>query len=69
MNEGYKGTYLLMTFPWALVALFAVLRLTHVIGWSWWWVSAPVTAPFALVIVALILAAITDPLTKKRQKK
>lgn len=24
-----------------LVAIFVVLKLTHVINWSWWWVFSP----------------------------
>ena len=34
---------------------FVVLRLTRVIRWSWWWVTAPFWAGLALVIVILII--------------
>lgn len=34
---------------------FLVLKLTNVITWSWWWVTAPLWAP--LLFVVLILAA------------
>lgn len=34
---------------------FIVLRLTHVIDWSWWWVTAPLWAPLAVVIVILAI--------------
>lgn len=36
---------------------FVILKLTHVIDWSWWWVTAPFWMPLAiaLVIVAIIL--------------
>lgn len=30
-----------------LFMIFLVLKLTHVIGWSWWWVTVPLWAPFA----------------------
>jgi len=40
---------------------FVCLKLTHVIGWSWWWVTAPFWGVWALVIlivgVLLILGA------------
>jgi len=40
---------------------FLVLKLTHVIGWSWLWVTVPFWGVFALlaavVLVALISAA------------
>lgn len=36
--------------------VFIVLRLTHVIDWSWWWVLAPLWGPFAFILGFLILA-------------
>lgn len=43
----------------ALAIAFIVLRLVGVIGWSWWWVLAPVWMPAALIlgIVAAFLIA------------
>lgn len=43
-------------FTGALTIAFIVLKLTHVIDWSWWWVLSPIWISFALatVIVALI---------------
>ena len=39
-----------------------VLKLTHVIDWSWWWITAPLWGGLALffviLIVILIVAAI-----------
>lgn len=38
---------------------FVVLKLCHVINWSWWWVTAPFWIPVAFaVLFALILAVI-----------
>ena len=39
-----------------LALVFIVLKLTHVIAWSWWWVLAPLWIP--LVVVLVIFAAI-----------
>lgn len=36
-----------------LFVVFLVLKLTHVIDWSWWWITAPLWAP-ALVIVVML---------------
>jgi hypothetical protein len=39
-----------------LFLLFLVLKLTHVIDWSWWWITAPLwgpVAPVALVVGAM----------------
>ena len=41
-----------------LLVAFIVLKLTGVIGWSWWWVLSPLWIPIALVVVVLIIAAI-----------
>ena len=41
---------------WFLGALFLVfltLKLTNVINWSWWWVTAPLWGGIALAIVIL----------------
>jgi hypothetical protein len=32
---------------------FVVLKLTGVIDWSWWWVTAPFWGGFALIIAIL----------------
>lgn len=35
--------------------LFIGLKLTGVIDWSWWWVTAPLWGGFAFVVAAIIL--------------
>lgn len=29
--------------------IFLILKLTRVVAWSWWWVTAPLWAPFIVV--------------------
>lgn len=41
-------------FPLALTLVFVTLKLTNHIDWSWWWVLAPLWAPYA-VLLALFL--------------
>jgi hypothetical protein len=36
-----------------LFVVFLVLKLTHVISWSWWWVTSPLWISFALFFVIL----------------
>jgi hypothetical protein len=36
------------SFPVLLFLVFLVLKLTHVIAWSWLWVTCPLWASFAL---------------------
>lgn len=47
-----------------LFITFLVLKLTNVINWSWWWVSAPLWMPFSIItgiafiaIIVVIIAA------------
>lgn len=37
---------------------FIVLKLTHVIDWSWWWVLAPFWGGFALFGLILLIGFI-----------
>jgi hypothetical protein len=34
---------------------FVILKLCHVINWSWWWVTTPFWAPFAILAAAGIV--------------
>lgn len=47
-----------VTFPWAsiLFVVFLVLKLTDVIDWSWWWVTAPLWIPIAIIIIIFVVA-------------
>lgn len=46
-------------FTGLLFITFLVLKLTHVIDWSWWWVTAPLWGGIALVAVFFIILALT----------
>jgi phosphoglycerol transferase MdoB-like AlkP superfamily enzyme len=37
---------------------FIVLKLTGVITWSWWWVTAPLWGGFALCAVIVVAAVV-----------
>lgn len=47
-------------FPGILFVVFLILKLTGVIGWSWWWVTAPIWVPFALWLVIFCLYQAID---------
>lgn len=36
-----------------LTIVFIVLKLTHTIDWSWWWVLAPIWLGFAIGLTVL----------------
>jgi len=43
-----------------LFIVFLVLKLTEVIAWSWWWITAPLWMPITIVLVVLLfIAAVT----------
>lgn len=51
----------------ALFLVFLVLKLTSVIDWSWWWITAPLWIPAAfgavvleIIIVLLALAYLSE---------
>lgn len=35
---------------------FVVLKLCHVIDWSWWWVLSPFWIPIAILLAILVIA-------------
>ncbi|PWN62287.1 hypothetical protein [Chryseobacterium oncorhynchi] len=47
-----------ISFPALLGIVFIVLKLTHVIDWSWWWVTAPFWGSFALAVLIFIIYGI-----------
>ncbi len=52
-----------MTLPSALFLLFLLLKLTHAIDWSWWWITAPLW-----LIPVILLSGITAFLIAARSK-
>jgi hypothetical protein len=44
-----------LTFLDVLCLVFIVLKLTHVINWSWWIVLAPIWGSLLLVIVIILI--------------
>lgn len=41
-----------------LTLVFIVLKLTGVIGWSWWWVLSPVWISALVTVAVLVLAGL-----------
>lgn len=52
-------------FSGLLAIVFIVLKLTHVIDWSWWWVLAPIWMPFALALVIIAIVIIVSLIVKR----
>ena len=43
-----------------LLVVFIVLKLCHVIDWSWWWVLAPFWIPLLLVLIICVILYLMD---------
>jgi len=66
MNKNNQNTSSGVTFASLLFLLFLALKLTHVINWSWWWITAPIWGPFVIVAVVLIIIAVIAVLLNKK---
>lgn len=45
--------------PATVFIVFLILKLTHLIDWSWWWITSPLWIPITLAaIFGLILGII-----------
>lgn len=52
-----------------LFIVFLVLKLTHVIDWSWWWVTCPLWGIFAIPLICMIgLRVVVKPLITLNMK-
>ena len=51
-----------------LTLIFVVLKLTHVIGWSWWWVLSPLWISAAIAVVFVIVWTIVAIIKKTSRK-
>ena len=56
-NSNTTSTTSGVSFLGLLTIAFIVLKLTHVIDWSWWWVLSPILIPIGIVIVILVVMA------------
>ena len=52
MSENTNAT---LNISWGMVLfiVFLILKLTHVIDWSWWWVTSPLWIGAALVLIGI----------------
>ena len=41
-----------------LFITFLVLKLTNVINWSWWWVTAPLWVPLGFVAIVFVIICV-----------
>ena len=52
-----------------LLLAFIILKLTHVIDWSWWWVLAPLWIPIGIYLILLVVLGIVKIIVKRKRSK
>lgn len=57
-NDNSSSTNGGIGFYGLLTVAFVVLKLCHVIEWSWWWVLSPLWGPVALLLVIAVVVCI-----------
>ena len=69
-NQNKKKTSGSIGITTILFVVFLVLKLTGVISWSWWWVTAPLWIPICFgLIVAIIFIIARVIIRKKKMRK
>jgi membrane protein YdbS with pleckstrin-like domain len=77
MNDKYVRVSSGISLSGLTFIVFLVLKLCGVIDWSWWWVTAPLWGPFALLIaglfiyimIAVIIALVRYCIRKRKEKR
>ena len=49
IGTGFGGT---------LFIVLLVLKLTEVIDWSWWWITAPLWIPISIILMILLFVGL-----------
>jgi len=44
--------------------IFMTLKLTGVIDWSWWWVTAPLWGGFALIFIVIMIVVLVKTIDR-----
>lgn len=65
-SSGRSGMGCVGFFSALLGVAFIVLKLIGVIGWSWWWVLAPLWVPAAIIVILVIAILIIEVATEMK---
>ena len=57
-NNNNASASVSINFAGLLGLVFIVLKLCHVIEWSWWWVLAPFWIPFGIWLICVLVILI-----------
>ena len=59
MTEEVRSTGRPVGLAFTLFVVFLILKLTHTISWSWWWVTSPLWISFAVGTLLAGIVALT----------
>lgn len=45
-----------LSVPMVVFLVFLVLKLTNLIGWSWWWVTSPLWIVACIIVLTILIA-------------
>lgn len=49
-----------------LFIIFLILKLTKVVGWSWWWVTSPLWLPIISYLLLILIYGIFEVFRKNQ---
>lgn len=58
-----------LSMPFIVFLVFLILKLTNLIGWSWWWVTSPLWIVAAIIILLSIISWTVFYIRYKRYKR
>lgn len=70
MEQESKTFFTTNMYPEFLAIVYAILKLTGVIDWSWWWVVSPIllfAAFFAVIFIIVVIIYFARELVHDRE--
>lgn len=58
-----------LSMPFIVFLVFLILKLTNLIGWSWWWVTSPLWIVAALIILTALISSAVIYIRYKMYKR
>lgn len=68
INSSDNSTIRGITIADVLLVVFVVLKLCHVIDWSWWWVLSPIWICWSVDLIFVIVVLIIQAVKRKKSQ-
>lgn len=59
-SNNIREPYINLNIPLFVFLVFLVLKITHVIDWSWWWVTCPLWITVLYIIFWVMIVVLTQ---------